>query len=133
MIKLAFSICKNKAADQLCSKCTADQRLCFCFMDSVIPLLLKSKILGFYPTSETVQAGLYWTCSEILKTCVMANSKGQGGNDNDKYIRSRLLLHTVEVWIQFLQIWWYSRNETFHCGVRAADLKTSIVDQHTQD
>ena len=40
MRRLAFH--KNKGADQLCSNCTADQRLCFCFTYSTIPLLLKS-------------------------------------------------------------------------------------------
>ena len=35
---------KNKVADQLRSNCEADQRLCFHYMDSTIPLLSKSKI-----------------------------------------------------------------------------------------
>ena len=35
---------ENKAADQLCSNCTADQHLCFRCMDSTILLLLKSRI-----------------------------------------------------------------------------------------
>ena len=35
-------MCKSKDADQLCSNCTADQRLCFCFSDSTISL--KSKV-----------------------------------------------------------------------------------------
>ena len=30
----------NKDADQLCSHCTADQRLCFSYSESSIPLLL---------------------------------------------------------------------------------------------
>ena len=34
--------------------CTADQRLWFCYMDSNIPLLLKSKISSFLPFSVTV-------------------------------------------------------------------------------
>ena len=35
---------KNKGSDQLCSKCTADQHLCFRYTDSTIPLLnLKSE------------------------------------------------------------------------------------------
>ena len=29
MSKSAFCICENKDADQLCSNCTTDQRLCF--------------------------------------------------------------------------------------------------------
>ena len=35
-------IAENKGADQLCSDCTADQRLCFRFSDRTIPLFLKS-------------------------------------------------------------------------------------------
>ena len=37
-------ICENKDADQLCGNHTADQRLCFRFTDSAIPLLAKSEI-----------------------------------------------------------------------------------------
>ena len=37
--KLAFCICKNKDADQLRSNRKADQRLCFRYSDSMIPLL----------------------------------------------------------------------------------------------
>ena len=40
----AFCICENKGADQLCSICTADQRLCFRYMGSTIPLLSKPEI-----------------------------------------------------------------------------------------
>ena len=39
--KPAFSLCKNKDADQLRSNREADQHLCFCHMDSAIPLLSK--------------------------------------------------------------------------------------------
>ena len=42
MRKPDFCLCKNKGADQLCSNCKADQHLCFRYMDSTIPLLLKS-------------------------------------------------------------------------------------------
>ena len=38
--KLDFCLCENKDADQLCSNCTADQCLCFCYSDSITPLLL---------------------------------------------------------------------------------------------
>ena len=48
MSKLDFGLCENKDADQLCSNCTADQRLCFHCSDSTISLLLKSKISRFY-------------------------------------------------------------------------------------
>ena len=39
MRKPALCICENKDADQLRSNREADQRLCFCYMDSTIPLL----------------------------------------------------------------------------------------------
>ena len=42
--KTGICICENKGADQLCSNCTADQRLCFRYIDSDILLLPKSKI-----------------------------------------------------------------------------------------
>ena len=40
----AFVFAKNKDADQLRSNCAADQRLCFHYTDSTIPLLPKSEI-----------------------------------------------------------------------------------------
>ena len=42
-----FYLCENKGAVQLCSNCTAEQRLCFRYTDSTIPLLPKSEISGF--------------------------------------------------------------------------------------
>ena len=39
MRKPDFCICENKDADQLCGNRTADQRLCFRYTDSTIPLL----------------------------------------------------------------------------------------------
>ena len=42
--KPAFCICENKDADQLRGNREADQRLCFRYTDSTIPLLLKSEI-----------------------------------------------------------------------------------------
>ena len=66
--KLDFCLCENKDADQLCSNCTAAQRLCFRYMDSTIPLLLKSEISSFYPTSRAAQAALCLAWSEIPKT-----------------------------------------------------------------
>ena len=44
MRKPDFCICENKDADLLCGYRTADQRLCFRYSDSTIPLLPKSKI-----------------------------------------------------------------------------------------
>ena len=58
MRKPAFCICENKDADQLHSNCAADQRLCFCYIDSTIPLLPKYEISSLYPSSVAVQLGL---------------------------------------------------------------------------
>ena len=44
MRKPAFCICENKDADQLRGNREADQRLCFRYTDSTIPLLAKSEI-----------------------------------------------------------------------------------------
>ena len=51
MRKPDICLCENKGADQLSSNCEADQRLCFCYTDSTIPLVLKSEILNFQPPS----------------------------------------------------------------------------------
>ena len=68
MRKPAFCICENKDTDQLCGNSTADQRLCFRYMDSTFLLLPKSKISSLLPSSVAVQPGLRQTWSEILKT-----------------------------------------------------------------
>ena len=44
MRKPDFCICENKDADQLHGDREADQRLCFRYTDSTIPLLPKSEI-----------------------------------------------------------------------------------------
>ena len=64
MRKPTFCICKNKDADQLRSNREADQRLCFRYIDSKIPLLSKSEISSLKSSSETVQPDLCWTRSE---------------------------------------------------------------------
>ena len=45
--KPEFCLCENKGADQLRSNCEADQRLCFRYSDSTIPLLLIAQISSF--------------------------------------------------------------------------------------
>ena len=47
MGKPTICICKNKDADQLRGNGSADQRLCFHYMDSTLPPLLKSEISIF--------------------------------------------------------------------------------------
>ena len=64
--KPTICICENKGADQLCSKCTADLRLCFRYPDSTISLLLISKVSSFLCSSVTVQTRLCtWLCLTI--------------------------------------------------------------------
>ena len=48
MRKPAFCICENKDADQLRGNREADQRLCFRYTDSTIPLLPKSEISSLF-------------------------------------------------------------------------------------
>ena len=48
-----------------------DQRLCFPYTDSTIPLLPKSEISSLLPSSATVQPGLYQTWSETPKTGIL--------------------------------------------------------------
>ena len=70
---LNFCLCKNKGADQLCSKYTADQHLCFHYMDSTISLLPKSDISSSLPSSVAAQTGLCRTWSETQKTSLLAS------------------------------------------------------------
>ena len=64
MGKPTICIGKNKDADQLHCNREADQRLCFRYLDSTIPLLLKSEISSFKLFSMLVQVGMCRTCSE---------------------------------------------------------------------
>ena len=66
--KPAFCICENKDADQLRGNRKADQRLCFLYIDSTIPLPHKSEISSLVPSSVAVQPGLCRTWSETPKT-----------------------------------------------------------------
>ena len=64
MGKPTICIGENKSADQLRGNREADQRLCFHYLDSAIPLLLKTKISSFQLFSVLVQPDLCLTCSE---------------------------------------------------------------------
>ena len=64
MRKPIFCICENKDADQLRGNREADQRLCFRYIDSTIPLLAKSEISSLLPSSVAVQPGFSRTRSE---------------------------------------------------------------------
>ena len=73
MRKWDYCLCENKGAVQLRSNCEADQHLCFRYMDSTIPVLLKSDFTSFLAASVTVQTGLGQTWSETLKTGFLAS------------------------------------------------------------
>ena len=66
MRKPDFYLCKNNGADQLCSNCTADQRLCFRYTDNTIPPLLIT--LAFFCGC----IGQFVSDLEILKTGFLA-------------------------------------------------------------
>ena len=66
--KPAFCICKTKDADQLRGNREADQRLCFHYIDSTIPLLPIYEISSLKPSCVVVQPGLCGAWSETPKT-----------------------------------------------------------------
>ena len=82
MRKPEFCICENKDADQLRGNREADQRLCFRYIASIIPLLPKSKISSLQPSSVTAQPGLCRTRSETPKTRFLTTRLiyGHGGH-----------------------------------------------------
>ena len=53
--KPAICMGKNKGADQLCSNCTADQRLCFRYIDSMQFLFFLN--LKYWPSDSIVLMG----------------------------------------------------------------------------
>ena len=64
MGKPTTCICENKDADQLRGNREADQRLCFRYTDSTIPLLPEYEISCFLLSFVAVHAGLCHTWSE---------------------------------------------------------------------
>ena len=80
MGKPTICLGENKGADQLRGNREADQRLCFRYTDSTIPLLPKSKISSLWHSSVLVQPGLCQTCSE---TTLLVVPRG-GSNMNVK-------------------------------------------------
>ena len=67
--KPVFCICENKDADQLRDDREADQRLCFRYIHSTIPLLPKSEISSLSESSSVaVQSGSSLTWTETPKT-----------------------------------------------------------------
>ena len=67
--KSAYCIWENKDADQLRGNWEADQRLCFRYIDSTIPLLTIYKFqASSQPSCVVVQPGLCGAWSETPKT-----------------------------------------------------------------
>ena len=88
MGKPTICISENKDADQLRGNREADQRLCFRYSDSTIPLLLKSEISSFWLFSALVQAGLCRTCSE---TTLLVFPRGGSSNAlSDTHVQVKL-------------------------------------------
>ena len=75
MGKPTVCICENKDADQLRGNREADQRLCFRYTDSILPLLFKSESSSFQPASVTLQPDLCRTCLET--TLLFSNEVAQ--------------------------------------------------------
>ena len=66
--KTGFLHMRKQRRRSACGNREADQRLCFRYTDSTIPLLPKYEIISLLPCSVTVQPGLCWTWSETPKT-----------------------------------------------------------------
>ena len=82
MRKPAFCICENKDAGQLRGNREADQRLCFRYLDSTIPLLPSSYIRNFKPLA-------------ILCGCTAWFVWGLVGNTEDRFSHNEAHLSHV--------------------------------------
>ena len=60
--KLAFCICENKDTDQLCGNHEADQRLCFCHMDTQSFYFLNTK----FQASSHLLGCTAWFVSDLV-------------------------------------------------------------------
>ena len=80
MRKRDLRICKNEDTDQLPGNRKADQRLYFCYMESAIPPLPKSKISSLLPSSVAVKPCLCRTWSETPKTGSLALAHIESGH-----------------------------------------------------
>ena len=111
MRKPTICIGENKDADQLRGNREADQRLCFRYSDSTIPLLLKSEISSFKLFSVLKQAGLCRTCSEttllvfprggsidvFIPVCLIMSSTDWRTSFNERYRTKVVFLFLFEL------------------------------------
>ena len=72
MRKPAFCIYAKTKVQISCTVTAAEQHLCFRYIASTFPLLLKSEILSPWPSFVVAQLGLCRTWSETLKTGFLA-------------------------------------------------------------
>ena len=81
MIKSYFCIYENKDADQqVCSNCTADQRLCFRYKDSTIPPLLN-------PTPPPPQKKIIIKILALFCGCIGRFASDLAGIPEDRFSR----------------------------------------------
>ena len=93
MRKPTICICENKDADQLRGNREADQRLCFRYLDSKIPLLPKSKISSLISSGCTT-----WFVSDLVKIHIVG------------FLTLRLILINSPLkllcgWLLYPQLW----------------------------
>ena len=74
---------ENKGKDQLRSNCEADQRLCFHYMDSTVPLFSKSKISSC-------------ACTAPLVSDLVGNPKDRFSHVAAHFRESNFLLHLMQ-------------------------------------
>ena len=79
MRKPTFCICENKDADQLRGNRERDQRLCFRYIDSTIPLLSKSEI-------SSLDLAIFCSCTAWFVS-------DQVGSQNVGFLVTRLIYY----------------------------------------
>ena len=120
MGKPTIYIGENKDADQLRGNREADQRLCFRYTGSTIPLLSKYKISSLERSSVTVQVGLCRTCSETTLLVFPRGGSNEVQNIHNKdssdirlsgnLFDDKIILHYENMPMQYTEIFFYCKN-----------------------
>ena len=109
MRKPVFCIYENKDADQLRGNREADQRLCFHYTDTTIPLLSKSEISSFWPFFVAVQPGLCRTWSKTPKTGFLRTRLLI--SEISKLLRLHKLICVLTEQKSLIQVFWLNDSE----------------------